>query len=130
MFNACWSRETSSDPDGWTPENSSYGHCALATLAAQEMFDGKLLRYDLKGTPYEHMGSHYKLRLPDGIILDFTEAQFQGKPPVWGEPKVRTRDELLDPAINPRNQETRDRYTLFMRHINSWLTEIEKVPKR
>ena len=105
----------------WTPENPSYGHCAIATLVAQRILGGELLRYDLKGTPFEHLGSHYKLRLNDGTILDFTEEQFWGRPPVWGEPIVRTRAELLDPAKNPRNQKTLERYNLFCEYLHQWL---------
>lgn len=120
-FNDCWSRDTSSDEAGWTPENPSYGHCAVATLIAQSVLGGELIRYDLKGTSYEHLGSHYKLCLPDGTILDLTEAQFQGQPPAWGEPKVRTREELLDPIKNPKNKRTLERYELLKRRVIAWL---------
>ena len=127
-FNNCWSRETSADPDHWTPENPSWGHCAVAELAAQAVLGGELLRYDLSGTPFAAMGSHYKLRLSDGTILDFTEAQFQGYPIEWKEPIVRQRKELLDPAVNPRNQKTLERYNLFRGRVNQWLDSFRAEP--
>lgn len=128
-FADCWSRETSADEEDWTPENPSWGHCAVASLVAQRVLGGELLRYDLKGTLYEHGGSHYKLRLADGTILDFTEEQFRGKPPVWGEPAVRTRPELLDPAKNPRNQNTLRRYRIFRERVKAWLDSFKDENK-
>lgn len=125
-FAECWSQDTSSDPENWTPENPSYGHCALAAMAAKTVLGGEMLRYDLKGTPYENLGSHYKNRLPDDTIVDFTEAQFQGCPPVWGEPIVRMHHELLDPDINPKNRETRKRYALFSQRVIDYLDSFKK----
>ena len=129
-FNDCWSRETSSDPEHWTPENPSWGHCAVAELVAQAVLGGDLLRYDLSGTPFAAMGSHYKLRLHDGTILDFTDAQFGGHSIAWGEPKVRTRKELLDPAKNPRNQGTLDRYNLFRGRVKAWLDSFREEARK
>ncbi|MFY9462114.1 MAG: hypothetical protein WAP51_02840 [Candidatus Sungiibacteriota bacterium] len=117
-FADCWSRETSLDEEGWTPENPSYGHCAIASLIAQRVLGGELLRYDLKGTPFEHMRSHYMNRLPDGTIVDFTEAQFGVSVPVLPEPVVRKREEVLDPVKYPK---TVERYKLCSKRVREWL---------
>lgn len=117
-FADCWSRETSLDDERWTQENPTWGHCAIASLVAQVVLGGDLLRYDLKGTPFEHMRSHYKNRLPDGTIVDFTEAQFGANALVLPEPVVRSREEVLDPVKYPK---TVERYKLFLKRVREWL---------
>lgn len=120
VFAETWSRDTSSDEGRWSPNNPSHGHCAVAELVAQEVFGGDLLRYDLTGTRYAEMGSHYKLRLADGTILDFTEDQFREGLPEWGEPVVRPRAQLLDEK-NPRNAGTIRRYAVFRGRVRELL---------
>lgn len=98
-------RETSSAPDLWTPENPMLGHCAVASVVAQDYFGGSILRATLKGTDFEYLRSHYWNLLPDGEI-DFTKAQFQGRAPqmVGFE---RSREQILE-----REQDLR-RYNLL-----------------
>jgi hypothetical protein len=117
-FAYCWSAETSSDPEGWTPQNPAYGHCAVASLVVQAVLGGELLRYGLTGTPFEHLRSHYRNRLPDGTIVDFTEDQFGGQVPVLPEPVVRAREEVLDAVKYPK---TVERYELFSKRVVEWL---------
>jgi deoxycytidylate deaminase len=69
------SRETSSNPEGWVKENPLYGHCAVVSVIAQNLFGGNLLRTSLKGTEFEDMGSHYINEI-DGRMIDFTKSQF------------------------------------------------------
>jgi len=70
-------KETSSDPDNWTPENPLWGHCAIVSLVAQNLFGGELLRGSLMEVPgFERMRSHYWNKLADGSIEDFTKSQF------------------------------------------------------
>lgn len=89
-------RETSADPDGWTPGNPLWGHCAVVATAAQDRFGGSLLRASLEGHPkWTGMRSHYWNRLPHGERRDFTEAQFGGDPPQGLEPIERTRAYVL-----------------------------------
>lgn len=78
------------------------------------MLGGELLRYDLKGTPYEHLRSHYRNRLPDGTIVDFTESQFQGNVPSLPEPTLRQREEVLDPV---KYHKTVERYKLLRARV-------------
>jgi len=70
-------KDTSADPDGWTPENPLWGHCAVAALLAQEIFGGELMRGSLKEIEkYAYLHSHYWNRLPDGQEFDFTSEQY------------------------------------------------------
>lgn len=98
-------RETSSVPELWTPENPMLGHCAVASVVAQDYFGGDILRATLKGTDFEYLRSHYWNRLPDGEI-DFTKAQFQGRAPILIGLE-RSREQILE-----REQDLR-RYNLL-----------------
>lgn len=74
--------ETTQDAEHWTPENPMYGHCAVVSLVAQNLFGGELLRASLEEVPeFAHMRSHYWNRLPDGTEVDFTAPQFGGRYP-------------------------------------------------
>lgn len=109
--NIC-SKETSFDPSHWTPENPTWGHCAIVSLLAQEMFGGTLLRVSLVGTEFEAMGSHYFNKLPDGTIMDFTEDQFNGQLPNDLPIEGRTREKLL------ANSDTAKRYEILKVKFN------------
>lgn len=96
--------ETSADPKGWTPENSLWGHCAVVSLVAQNLFGGALLRVSLRGTKFEKSGSHYWNKLPDGREIDFTVSQFGYDGPLFLENiEIRKRDYALSyPATKVR----------------------------
>ncbi len=69
--------ETSFDPDGWTAENPLWGHCAVVSLSAQELFGGDLVQGSLKEYPkYSYSKSHIWNRI-DGMDVDFTAEQYQ-----------------------------------------------------
>lgn len=100
------SRETSANPEHWSENNPTYGHCAVVSLLVQDVYGGQLLRATLDGTEFSHLKSHYWNLLPDGTEIDFTEAQFEGrKPKLIGE--VRAREYVLS------NELTRQRYELL-----------------
>lgn len=111
-------RETSLDPDNWTPENPLWGNCAVVTLVAQGLFGGELRRASLEGHPkWAHMRSHYWNRFPDGSEEDFTEGQFQGDPPRDLESIERTRAYALG------NLKTLERYKLLSWRVAKALSE-------
>ncbi len=90
---------------GWTPENPTWGHCAVASLLVQNLFGGELLRISLKDTAFAEGGSHYYNRLPNGMMIDTTVAQFSGRLPVHTIPaETRTREYVIGGA------DTRQRY--------------------
>lgn len=107
LFTVC-ARDTSADPAGWTPENPLWGHCAVASLAAQDRFGGSLLRASLETFPkFAHMRSHYWNRFPNGTQRDFTIAQCGEDRPQGLIAEERTRAYLLS------NPDTMDRYKLL-----------------
>lgn len=73
MMSRICMRESSADPDGWSQERSFWGQCLVVSLLIQAVYGGVLLRQSLKGIEgFEHFGSHYSNRLPDGREVDLT----------------------------------------------------------
>ncbi|MCU1300709.1 MAG: hypothetical protein JWQ87_993 [Candidatus Sulfotelmatobacter sp.] len=70
VLRECWSRETSYDPEKWTPENPTHGQCAITALVIQDLLGGDLLRAKVNGA------EHYWNCLPDLGELDLTRDQF------------------------------------------------------
>ncbi len=87
--------ETSQDPKNWTLENPLWGHCAVVSLVAQNLFGGELLRASLEGTEFAASRSHYWNRLPNGQEEDFTKAQFGDRYPIGLKAEVRPRSYVL-----------------------------------
>ena len=89
-------KETSQDPDHWTPENPLCGHCAVVSLLAQDLFGGELLRASLAEFPeFAHMRSHYWNRLATSEVWDFTAPQFGADYPVGLKAEVRERSYVI-----------------------------------
>ena len=106
-------RETSLDPDGWTPENPLWGHCAVVSVLAQQKFGGELLRASLEDTEFARMRSHYWSRLFDDTIEDFTAPQFGDNYPRGLKAETRTVEYVLS------NPETNKRYELLLKRFKS-----------
>lgn len=71
------SRDTSADPENWTPQNPLWGHCAVVSLLAQDYFGGSLVRGSLAGnSKYSYLRSHYWNLLSSGEEVDFTSGQY------------------------------------------------------
>lgn len=104
-------RETSMDPDDWTPENPFLSHCAVVALLAQDVFGGVLLRASLENTEFAHMRSHYWNALPHGVF-DFTAAQFGEHYPANLRAETRTREYVLS------NPDTARRYALLAQRFS------------
>jgi hypothetical protein len=74
---ASWTRETSDDPDRWTPENPPLGQCAVSALVIRALYGGDIviatvLDRDGARTPDGHAWNV----LPSGEEVDFTFHQF------------------------------------------------------
>ncbi|MFA5797924.1 MAG: hypothetical protein WC916_07910 [Candidatus Woesearchaeota archaeon] len=94
IFSIC-DDTTTQNQEGWTKGNPLWGHCAVISLLAQDIFGGELLRGDLtKISGFEHMRSHYWNLLPDGTEMDFTRSQFGEYPPNLLR-EIRRRDYVL-----------------------------------
>lgn len=70
VFQECWRRETSYDPEKWSPENPTHGQCAITALVVQDLLGGDLLKGKVNGA------DHYWNRLPDSTEFDLTRDQF------------------------------------------------------
>lgn len=70
-----WLRETSADPDEWTPENPARGQCDVTAALVQELVGGAVLVAGVirDGRRVER---HAWNRLPDGTAIDLTREQF------------------------------------------------------
>ena len=64
-----WSADTAKGD--WTPDCPSLNQCAVTALVVQDFYGGQLLR-----CLTDSGDSHYWNRLPDGRVIDLTEAQF------------------------------------------------------
>jgi hypothetical protein len=99
-----WCRETSGDPDGWSPDNPAWGQCAVTALVIQDEMGGSLLRTTVGGV------SHY-LNDVGGERIDRTLVQFAGAA-YDDEPVPREREYVLSfPATASRYALLRDRMT-------------------
>ena len=88
-----WAPDTAVDPEQWTADRPSTGHCAVTALLVQEYTDATtILRVQLPDG-----GSHYYNALPDGTEVDLTRDQFDTYEPV-GAAEERTREYLLSNA--------------------------------
>jgi hypothetical protein len=121
MAPALCGRDTSADPQGWTPENPLWGHCAIIALAAEGLFGGELLRASLDGTKFSSMRSHYWNRLPSGKETDFSRSQFGDSYPAGLRGEVKTRDYVLFDPETKKPREIVKRYELFCERLSNAL---------
>lgn len=92
----------------WMPDRPAFGHCAVATLVAQEILGGRILRGSISGPV---VGTHYWNLLPSGIEVDFTAAQYAGVTTAKREITEALRQSML------QNVDTKKRYMLFRRRV-------------
>jgi hypothetical protein len=80
----CWSRETTSDREYWTPENPAWYQCGPTAVLVKDLYGGEILMGEViikdpecirKRQPLPHFWN----RLPDGKEIDLTREQF----PPW-----------------------------------------------
>lgn len=69
-------RDTSFDPDHWSDNNPLWGHCAIVSLLAQDIFGGDLIKASLNNnSKYAYLKSHIWNRIND-VDEDFTKDQY------------------------------------------------------
>ena len=66
-------RDTAFDSKSWSLENPLWGHCAIISVLAQNLFGGDIL-FGKNGDV-----RHYWNRMTNGLEKDFTIAQFRGR---------------------------------------------------
>jgi hypothetical protein len=92
-----WLKETSLDPENWTPQNPAWGQCAVTACVVQDYLGGEIVWAEVidRGKTI----SHYFNKI-DGIEHDLTHRQFsKGTKIPEGIPKTKglptTRDYIL-----------------------------------
>lgn len=73
---ASWTRDTSDDPDEWTPENVTRGQCAVTSIVLRELLGAEIVMADVHGSHIEGE-RHAWVRLPGGLEIDLTTDQFR-----------------------------------------------------
>jgi hypothetical protein len=102
---ASWGKDTSDDPDEWTPERPTRGQCAVTAHVLRELLGGEILVARVTPSINEH---HLWNRFPTGVELDLTIEQFTDgqvlSEPWIGEPTPCTMDrcELLSARVRER----------------------------
>lgn len=92
-----WGRETSDDPDEWSPTNPARGQCAVTALVIRELLGGDILVANVLRAGVR-VDRHAWNRLPSGLTVDLTREQFlRGEQ--FGEPQVE------EPILTHRHPE-------------------------
>lgn len=115
LLKQAWTRETSSDPARWTPENPAWGQCAVTALVVHDYLGGRLLWASAR-LPDGQEISHYFNETTQNEIIDVTRHQFpSGTIIPEGKDKKKefatTRDYVLSYAL------TAQRYTALKEHL-------------
>ncbi len=71
-----WSRDTSDNPDEWSPTNPSRGQCDITCLVVHDLVGGELLGADVY-LGEERIEGHMWNRLSSGVEVDLTRDQFR-----------------------------------------------------
>jgi len=97
---ASWGRDTSDDPDEWTPDWASRGQCAPTARVLRDYLGGEILIADVLLGGERTVERHAWNRLPSGLEIDITSCQFlRGE--TLGVPEVAepTRETVATAAI-------------------------------
>ena len=94
IINIC-RKDTSSSPDAWISKNPLFGHCAVVSLLAQDIWGGEILRASLSNTYFANLRSHYWNLLENGLEIDFTKEQFTDNYPGNLPSEISSREHIL-----------------------------------
>jgi hypothetical protein len=88
-----WARDTSDDPELWSPENAPLGQCAVSALVVRALYGGDIVIATVLDRHGERTpDGHAWNVLPSGVAVDFTFEQFlQGEQlavPIVTEPVI------------------------------------------
>ena len=107
-LNTSWTKESSSDPENWTPDNPAWGQCAVTSLVVKDYLGGEIVWANAV-LPDGREISHYYNRI-EGTEKDFTRVQFpEGTKIPRGIPKTKeyssTRDYVLSYPVTQQRYE-------------------------
>jgi hypothetical protein len=112
-------KDTSADPEHWEPSNPLWGHCAVVSLLAQDIFGGDLVKGSLKSnSKYSYLKSHIWNRI-ENTDEDFTAEQYPdiSYQDLIGE--IRTRDSIYN------HSDTIRRYDILKERFNNQMVMLE-----
>lgn len=120
LFLKGWSKETCypKSKDSWTPENPTFGQCAVTALLINDLFGGEIV----SNTKYHH----YFNILEDGTEIDLTREQWADVVIEGHEPS--TRDYILF-SDRGREVQTLERYQLLRKKIEKEMLHIDYAPE-
>ena len=118
-----WCRETSADPEAWSPKNPAWGQCAVSAVLVQDYLGGRVV-WALVRIEDGRKLSHYFNNI-NGREHDFTREQFpEGVMIPRGVPRRKgfrtTREYVLS------YEDTRKRYELLKQRFEQFLKQEEK----
>ncbi len=117
-----WSKETSSDPNNWTPENPAWGQCAVTACIVQDYFGGNLIRATVNE---RGCSTHYWNQLPDVTEIDLTQDQFSENFNAFIKrhclQELKTREYVLS------YPSTAKRYEILKQRVEKFLEEGENT---
>lgn len=116
LFSRCWRRDTSYDPEHWSPQNPAWGQCAVTALIIQDLLGGALLRAQINGI------EHYWNQLPE-FELDITRQQFR-------HVKTATAAQELSREFVLSFADTVRRYHRLQKLVGEALTKKSQKPGR
>lgn len=76
FLNQSFSIDTSVDNRFWTPDNPSFGHCAVASAVAQDYRGGIMLELHFPFWFIKEMGCIHHVLMVNGQVEDYTKQQF------------------------------------------------------
>lgn len=107
-----WTRESSSDPENWTPDNSAWGQCAVTALIVNDYLNGEIVWANAI-LPDGKEISHYFNKVNDSE-KDFTRIQFpRGTIIPTGIPKTKEFSSTREYVLSYPVTQTRD-----MKYLN------------
>ncbi len=92
---ASWGPDTCHTPEQWSPDLPERAQCGTTAMVVQDLLGGDLVEAKVYRNG-QHVEYHYWTRLPSGVDVDFTGAQF-GDGFEVGEPEVRPRNKPMPP---------------------------------
>ena len=98
-----WSRDTSSDPENWSPQNPAWSQFDVTSLVVNDYLGGSIIHFGVRstdGTTYNHTCNKV-----EGEVVDFTKVQFP-------EGSVFTRSNNNDQFIKARGFDSVRAYML------------------
>jgi len=113
-----WSKETSLDPENWTPENPALGQCAVTSVIVNDYLGGEIVWANVI-LPDGRQVSHYFNKI-NGIEKDFTKTQFpEGTVIPNGIPKTKGYSSTKEHILSyPKTQQ---RYELLKQKVKEFL---------